>query len=83
MEDNESCSFNETFTLPVKDPRNLATFRAIFALFAMYTHTHTHDSILHIVNHRFPLNSRSYLLLFPFVNILCKYYTRFYEEQAA
>jgi hypothetical protein len=36
MEDNESpCSFNGLFTLPERIPRNLATFRAIFALFAV------------------------------------------------
>jgi len=78
------CSFNEMFTLPVKDPRNLATFRAIFALFTML---HTYMTHIHAQSHAY---TYTYTILFVtivvprysssyscFVNILCKYCSTF------
>jgi len=78
MVDNESlCSFKQEFTLPVKDPRNIATFRAIFALFVVY-HTHTQYSLSH---RHFPPFSSLFILLslspLPLVNIFCKYCSAF------
>lgn len=67
MEDNESlCSFNVTFvTLPGKDPRNLATFRAIFALFVVHTLTHTHTLI-----HTLSIPPRHVVHLLPLLPLL-------------
>lgn len=71
MEDNESlCSFNVTFvTLPGKDPRNLATFRAIFALFVVHTHIHTH-SHTHTLIHTLSIPPRHVVHLLPLLPLL-------------